>query len=203
MDAVSRSRELRSTMSRRRSIRVFEDRTVPEEVVGNCIAVACSAPSGANLQPWTFVLVGDPRKKTEIREAAETVERDFYERRAPDEWKERLKPLDVDWRKPFLTQAPWLICVFVQNHGLGESGEVIKHYYPKESTGIAVGFLLSALHQTGLGALPYTPAPMGFLASVLDRPSNERPYMIIPVGYPEPGYEPPDIKRKDLVLIRA
>lgn len=203
MDALSKSRDLRSVMTTRRSIRSFADRPVPVEVIDNCIAVACSAPSGADMKPWTFVVVGDTRKKAEIRDAAETVERDFYERRAPDEWKERLRPLNVDWRKPFLTEAPWLICVFVQNYGLGDGDEIIKHYYPKESTGIAVGFLLSALHQTGLGTLTYTPAPMGFLSAALDRPRNERPYMIIPVGYPHSSYEPPELSRKPLGLIHA
>ncbi len=192
-------------MVSRRSIRAYSNRPVSVEVVKNCIAVACSAPSGANTQPWTFVLVGDQQKKREIRDAAEEVERGFYERRASDEWKQRLEPLDVNWRKPFLTEAPWLICVFVQHHGFGEDGQTVKHYYPRESTGIAVGFLLSAIHQAGLGALTYTPLPMGFLSSVLDRPRNERPYMIIPVGYPDPSYDPPAINRKPLhkMLIRV
>lgn len=205
MDSVALSRDLKSTMGSRRSIRSYAHRPVPVEVVENCITIACSAPSGANMQPWTFVLVGDHQKKAEIRSAAEEVEGEFYEHKISAEWRRRLVPLHVDQHKPFLTEAPWLIGVFVQKYGIDDDGETIKHFYPVESTGIAVGFLLCALHQIGLGALTYTPKPMSFLSSVLDRPPNERPYMIIAVGYPSPTFEPPDIQRKaiDTMLVRV
>lgn len=204
MDTEKASRELRRQIEKRRSVRAFSAAPVSRGAVENCIAIANTAPSGANLQPWTFVLVSDGSVKKRIRSAAEAVEREFYERRAPDEWKGRLKLLDVTWQKPFLTDAPFLICVFVQNHGYAADGSVVKHYYPRESTGIAVGFLVSAIHQIGLATLTYTPAPIGFLKELLHRPENERGYMILPVGYPHAEYSPPDLHRKPLddVLVR-
>ena len=198
MNALRHSQKLKRNMQMRRSVRAFAQTEVPYQTIENCISIATSAPSGANMQPWSFVLVGDPKVKLKIRDAAEELEREFYERRASDEWKDALRPLKVNWEKPFLTDAPWLICVFVQNYGYDLDGNVVKHYYPRESTGIAVGFLLSALHQIGLRSLSYTPAPMGFLTELLNRPDNERPFMIIPVGYPDATYQPPVISRRPL-----
>jgi iodotyrosine deiodinase len=204
IDIGTASAVLKENMGKRRSVRSFAATPVSQSAVENCIAISNTAPSGANLQPWAFVIVSNGSLKESIREAAEKVEREFYERRASKEWKDKLKPLGVTWEKPFLTEAPFLIAVFVQNHGYADDGSLIKHYFPRESTGIAVGFLISALHQIGLGTLTYTPAPIGFLGKLLDRPNNERGYMIIPVGYPSDAYRPPDTVRKTLdnVLIR-
>lgn len=184
-------------MCTRRSVRRFDPaRTVPLGAVLDCVAMAASAPSGANMQPWTFVVVSDPDMKRAIRTRAEEVERDFYARRASTEWKQRLAPLGTDAQKPFLEEAPLLVCVFVQRHGVDAQGAEVRHYWPTESCSIAVGFLLCAFHQLGLGSLTYTPSPAGFLAEVLGRPSNERPLMIVAVGYPAPGWVPPSIGRK-------
>lgn len=195
---LQRAESLRNLMVQRRSVRSFLPDPVPLKVLEHCIAIAGSAPSGANMQPWTFVLVQDPRVKTEIRLRAEMAERKFYAEKITLEWKERLKPLQTGPEKAFLEQAPWLICVFEQRYGIDSNGKKIHHFYPAESVGIAVGMLISALHQTGLGILPYTPAPMDFLNEVLFRPKNERPYIILAVGYPDPAYKVPDLQRKDL-----
>jgi nitroreductase len=193
----TKARALRDIMSARRSVRRFDaSRPVPRDVVLDCVAIAASAPSGANMQPWTFVVVADPDMKRAIRTRAETVERDFYRHRAPAEWKERLAPLGTDAHKPFLEDAPLLVCVFVQRHGVDAQGAEVRHYWPTESCSIAVGFLLCALHQLGLGSLTYTPSPAGFLCELLGRPSNERPLMIVAVGYPAPEWVPPSIGRK-------
>jgi len=193
----TRARALRDLMSARRSVRRFDaSRPVPLAAVLDCVAIAAGAPSGANMQPWTFVVVADLEMKRAIRTRAEEVERDFYLHRAPAEWKERLAPLGTDAHKPFLEDAPLLICVFVQRHGVDAQGAEVRHYWPTESCSIAVGFLLCALHQLGLGSLTYTPSPAGFLGSLLDRPPNERPLMIVAVGYPAPDWVPPSIGRK-------
>lgn len=192
-----RSQNLREELVRRRSVRDFSDRDVPQEVIDNCLRIACSAPSGANLQPWHFTVVRDPELKRRIRKAAEVEERDFYERRAPREWLDALEPLGTDTNKPFLEVAPVLIAVFGQLFGTSPDGKRIKHYYVHESVGIASGMLIAALHQVGLACLTHTPAPMKFLSEILGRPDNERPYLLLPVGYPADDAQVPDIHRRD------
>jgi len=181
-------------MARRRSVRAFSDRVVPRELIENLIATAGTAPSGANKQPWRFVAVRDPKLKSEIRVAAEAEEREFYTRRAPPRWLDDLSALGTDENKPFLETAPWLIAVFKLMH-TDEGGQV---YYVDESVGIAVGMLLTAAHLAGLSTLTHTPSPMKFLARLLDRPANERPFLLIPVGYPTDECMVPDIPRKPL-----
>lgn len=189
-------------MRTRRSVRDFSTAAVPVELVESAVRIAASAPSGANQQPWRFVVVSDPEIKRRIREAAEAEERKNYERRFPDEWLEALEPFGTDWHKPFLETAPYLIAVFRIDYGL-DGGRKIKHYYVQESVGIACGFLLAALHIAGLATLTHTPSPMGFLTEILDRPKNERPFLLIPVGYPAPEAEVPAIGKKpiDEVLV--
>jgi nitroreductase len=185
-------------MAGRRSVRHFSDQPIPEEVIKNCIRSAGTAPSGANQQPWTFVLVKDPRIKGTIREEAERIERAFYERRAPEEWKDALKPLGTDYHKPFLERAPYLIAVFVQKYGISDEGLRVTHYYAQKSVGIATGFLITALHQLGISILTYTPSSMKFLNTVLKRPENEFPYLLLVVGYADENTKVPDIRRKSL-----
>jgi len=193
-EALAAARTFLDTMSTRRSIRHFAPDPVDPELIRTAIAAAASAPSGANVQPWRFVVVTDPGLKRTIREGAEKEERDFYETRAPGEWLDALAPLGTDWRKPHLESAPYLIVVYEVHKGDGEP----KPYYAKESVGIAVGFLLAALHHAGLATLTHTPSPMGFLNEILDRPRNERPFVVIPVGRAAEGAEVPDITRKPL-----
>jgi iodotyrosine deiodinase len=181
----------------RRSVRQFSPEPVPYDLIENAIRCAASAPSGANQQPWRFVVVSDPEIKRKIRLAAEAEERENYERRFPKEWLEALAPLGTDWRKEFLEVAPYLIVVFRIDYGL-EGERRIKHYYVQESVGIAVGFLLAALHFSGLATLTHTPSPMGFLSRILGRPKNERPFVLIPVGYPARDATVPDLRWKDL-----
>lgn len=195
---VGKACELLSIMETRRSVRFFDPRPIPREVVEASIAVAGSAPSGANMQPWSFVLITDKSLKRKIRERAERIEREFYSRRISDEWKARLEPLGTNERKEFLEQAPYLICIFVQKYGFNENGDRVAHYYPGESVGIATGFLIAALHQLGISSLPYTPAPMTFLIELLNRPENERPFLILAVGYPDENRTPPSIGKKNL-----
>jgi nitroreductase len=184
---------------RRRSVRDFSDEPVPLDVVRRCIETAAQAPSGANKQPWTFVLVTDPELKRRIREGAEAEERAFYAGRASERWLADLEPLGTDAKKPFLETAPALIAVFAQRHGPEDAGgEPARHYYVAESVGIACGFLIAALHHAGLATLTHTPSPMKFLGQILERPDNERPYLLLPVGYPAPDCEVPDIERKPL-----
>jgi nitroreductase len=189
-------------MQRRRTVRDFSSDPVPFHLIESAIRVAATAPSGANQQPWKFVVVSDPDVKRKIRIAAEEEERDFYAHRAPQEWLDALAPLGTDWHKPFLEDAPYLIIVFRIDYGLtvdpDGSERKLKHYYVTESVGIAVGMLLSALHIAGLAALTHTPSPMGFLCEVLARPKNERPFVLIPVGYPAPEAEVPAIGKKPL-----
>ncbi len=198
---LARVREFRDWMVRRRSLRSFSDRAVPMEIVEAAVQAAASAPSGANVQPWRFVVVTDPEAKRRIREAAEEEEREFYQRRASDEWLEALAPLGTDEHKPFLETAPLVIVVFEVHKGPSTP----RPYYVKESVGIAVGFLLAALHQAGLATLTHTPSPMRFLNEILGRPPEERPYVEIPVGYPPEDATVPDITRKPLpeVMIRV
>ena len=190
----------------RRSVRDFSDRAVPRRLIELAVAAASTAPSGAHRQPWTFVLVGDPALKRRIREAAEDEERENYlGGRMNEQWQAALAPLGTDWRKPFLETVPWIVVVFEQRYGLEEGGGRTHNYYVKESVGIATGMFLSALHRMGLASLTHTPSPMRFLADLLGRPENERPFVLIPIGYPADGCEVPDITRKplDRVLVEV
>ncbi len=195
-----RVQAFRDHLRRRRTVRDFSPEPVPLDLVEAAIEAAASAPSGANRQPWRFVIVRDPAVKARIRAAAEAEEREFYERRATHEWLADLAPLGTDWRKPFLETAPYLVVVFRQDWEPEGDGQH-KNYYVQESVGIAVGMLLAALHTAGLATLTHTPSPMGFLAEVLGRPRHERPYLLIPVGYPAPGATVPDIHRKPLAAV--
>lgn len=185
-------------MATRRTVRDFSSEPVPYPLIEQAIRTAATAPSGANQQPWHFVVVTDPELKRQIREAAEAEEKENYEHRFPPEWLEALAPFGTDANKPFLETAPYLIVVFALNHGLTPEGAKIKHYYVQESVGIATGFLLTALHMAGLATLTHTPSPMGFLTKILNRPANERPFLLIPVGYPAPGAQVPDLTKKPL-----
>ena len=193
-----RARTFREQMAQRRSVREFSDGPVPRELIEEAIRTAGSAPSGAHRQPWQFVAVDDPDLKTEIREAVETEEKKFYENRVTEEWKEALAPLGTDWRKPYLGAAPWLVICFAEQYGLDADGEKTKNYYVQESVGIACGLFVTAIHNMGLATLTHTPAPMTFLRDLLDRPSNERPYILFPVGYPAEDATVPNIERKSL-----
>lgn len=193
----TRATELLSLCRRRRSIREFSSTPVPRDLLESLIETAASAPSGANRQPWHFVVVTDAALKKAIREAAEAEEKESYKRRMPTEWLQDLAPLGTDWQKGFLETAPALVAVFAKSYDLGENSEH-KNYYVKESVGIAVGFLLLAIHNAGLVALPHTPSPMDFLARLLKRPRNERAFVLIPVGYPKVGTLVPAISRKSL-----
>ena len=192
-DALSASRGFRDVMATRRSIREFSTEPVDPELIRNAIATANTAPSGANIQPWRFVVVTDPAVKRRIRAGAEEEERAFYGSRASEEWLEALAPLGTDWRKPFLEDAPYLMVVFEVHKGPG----VPKPYYVKESVGVAVGLLLASLHQAGLATLTHTPSPMRFLNQILDRPKHERPFVLIPVGRPAPAATVPQLAKKD------
>ena len=192
---IERSAAFFELMIQRRTVRDFSDRPIPIEIIQNAIQTASSAPSGANKQPWHFVIVKDPVIKKEIRVAAEKEEKEFYEHRAPDYWLEDLNQFDTDWYKPFLEIAPYLIVVFKQSYDLGKSGKR-KNYYVNESVGIASGFLLTALHNAGLVTLTHTPSPMGFLEKILKRPKNEKAVLLIPVGYPAENAKVPDLKKK-------
>jgi nitroreductase len=185
----------RRELEMRRSVRSFSTDPIPGGVIEECLRAAGSAPSGANLQPWSFVVVRDPALKRRIREAAEAEERENYEWRMGETWLKDLEALGTDENKPFLEEAPALIVIFRQAYGL-EDEEKRKHYYVMESVGISAGFLLAGLHKAGLATLTHTPSPMGFLEEILERPENERAYLLIPVGYPAEGCEVPDIKRK-------
>jgi nitroreductase len=192
---IERSTTFFELMIKRRTVRDFSDRPIPIEIIQNAIQTASSAPSGANKQPWHFVIVQDPTVKKEIRIAAEKEEKEFYEHRAPDTWLEDLNQFGTDWHKPFLEIAPYLIVVFKQGYDLGEEGKR-KNYYVNESVGIASGFLLVALHKAGLATLTHTPSPMGFLEKILKRPENEKAVLLIPVGYPGGDTQVPILKKK-------
>jgi nitroreductase len=185
-------------VNRRRTVREFSDRPVPVEIIDNCLRAASTAPSGANMQPWHFVVVSDPKVKQRIRVEAEREEREFYEQRAPQEWLDALAPLGTNADKPFLETAPYLIAIFVESHGVLPDGRKVKHYYAQESVGIATGLLIAAIHHAGLASLTHTPSPMGFLNEILDRPSRERPFLLLVVGYPAEGATVPAIGRKRL-----
>ena len=185
-------------VNRRRTVREFSDRPVPVEVIQDALRAAGTAPSGANLQPWHFVVVSNPDVKSKIRVAAEEEEREFYSHRASAEWLAALEPLGTDDDKPFLETAPYLIAVFLQKFAILPDGRKVKHYYPVESTGLATGILITALHNAGLATLTHTPSPMAFLNEILERPKTERPFLLLVVGYPADDAEVPDIHRKAL-----
>jgi len=196
-EMAARAREFRALMTARRTVRDFSGRQVPRELLEDCVMTAAGAPSGANQQPWTFVLISDPATKRRIRLAAEEEERAFYGDRASAEWLEALAPLGTDADKPFLDEAPWLIAIFAQRWGEGPGGRRLKHYYVPESVGIATGFLIAALHNAGLATLTHTPAPMGFLNEICGRPENEKATILLVAGYPAEGATVPDIRRKE------
>ena len=185
-------------MQRRRTVRHFSERPVPREVIEECLLTAGTAPSGANLQPWHFVVVNDPKVRHEIRLAAEDEETEFYHRRAPKEWLDALAPLGTDEHKPFLDTAPCLIAIFGKNHSELPDGRRVKNYYVHESVGIATGFLIAALHNTGLVSLTHTPSPMGFLNTILGRPADEKPFLLLVTGFPAEDAQVPVIQKKPL-----
>jgi nitroreductase len=190
--------EFYADIDRRRTVREFSDRPVPRDIIETALRAANTAPSGANLQPWHFVVVSGAEAKKKIREAAEVEEREFYEHRASEEWLAALEPLGTDDHKPFLETAPYLIAVFLQKYGELPDGRKVKHYYPTESTGLATGMLITALHRAGLATLTHTPSPMKFLNEILGRPKSERPFLLLVVGYPADDARVPDITRKEL-----
>lgn len=192
-----RGAELLDEIKRRRSCRAFSDRPVPRDVIERAVEIAHTAPSGANRRPWRFVAVDDPALKREIRVAAEAEERESYSHRMPKEWLAALEPIGTTWEKPFLEIAPWLVVVFRVDYEIVDGGKQ-KSYYASESVGLACGFFLMACHMLGLATLTHTPSPMGFLREILRRPDSERPYLLIPVGYPAEECEVPDLERKPL-----
>jgi iodotyrosine deiodinase len=196
-EMLDRSRDFYHFMDKRRTVREFSDKDVPREVIENIIMTASAAPSGAHKQPWVFCIVSDPAIKSEIRKAAEKEEYINYHGRMSEEWLEDLEPFATDWRKPFLETAPYLIVVFKKAYDI-EGDKKRKNYYVNESVGLATGFLLAAIHNAGLAALTHTPSPMNFLQEILGRPENERPFLLIPVGYPAEEALVPDLKRKPL-----
>ena len=193
-----RAAAFREQLRRRRTVRDFSSQAVDLEVIEDCLLAAGGAPSGANLQPWHFVVVSDPAMKKQIREGAEKEEREFYHGRAPQEWLDALAPLGTDDQKPFLETAPYLIAIFAQSYGVLPDGRKVKNYYVQESVGIATGMLITAIHHAGLVSLTHTPSPMGFLNTILNRPPNEKPYLLLVVGYPAEGALVPDIGKKPL-----
>jgi nitroreductase len=197
-EMAAAARQFRDTLALRRSVRQFASDPLPDEVVALAIEAAASAPSGANMQPWTFVVVRDPALKREIRIGAEKEEYDNYHGRMTEEWLRALAPLQTDWHKEFLEIAPVLIVVFKQDYGLRPDGTHVTHYYVNESVGIACGFLLAALNAAGVATLTHTPSPMGFLREILGRPKNEKPFLLIPAGYPAEGCRVPDITKKPI-----
>ena len=201
--ALRRTIDFYHWMDTRRTVREISDKPVPRELVENLVMAASTAPSGAHKQPWTFCLVSNSQMKSRIREAAEKEEYESYNGRMSDRWKEDLEPLGTDWNKPFLEKAPWLVIVFKRVYELDDNGTKHNNYYVNESVGIACGFFLTALHQAGLVTLTHTPSPMNFLTKLLERPDNERPYLLLPIGYPEDEVYVPNIKRKPLQEVAA
>ncbi len=193
-----RAQSFYQDMRRRRTVRDFSSRSVALDIIENCIRTAGTAVSGANMQPWQFVVVQDQEIKRQIRLAAEKEERAFYEEKAPQEWLDALAPLGTDSNKPFLESAPYLIAIFQERFGLLPDGRKVKHYYAVESVGIATGLLIAAIHNAGLVCLTHTPSPMGFLNEILERPRSERPFLLLVVGYPADHVKIPDISKKDL-----
>jgi iodotyrosine deiodinase len=197
-EMLQRAAEFRQDMQRRRTVRQFSNRPVPPQVIEECLLTAGSAPNGANLQPWHFVVVTDPMVKHEIRVAAEQEENEFYHRRAPQEWLDALSVIGTDEHKPFLETAPYLIVVFGKNHSFLPDGRRVRNYYLNESVGIATGFLIAAIHQAGLVSLTHTPSPMGFLNSILHIPPDEKPFVILVAGYPAQDAQVPILEKKSL-----
>ncbi len=195
-EMVTRAVEFYELMSRRRSVRFLSSEPVPRECVEYAVRAAVTAPSGANQQPWRFVIVDDPELKRQIREAAESEERDNYDHRFPQDWLDALAALGTDWHKPFLEDAPYLVVVFKETYGIDAEGKKVTNYYVNESVGIACGIFITALHNMGLATLTHTPSPMGFLSRLLERPPNEKPYIVFPVGYPAKDATVPDLMRK-------
>lgn len=202
-EMLQKAQDFRSQVAKRRTVRDFSAEPVPREIIEQCLLAAGSAPSGANRQPWHFCVVADPAVKHQIRVAAEEEERDFYQRRAPDDWLEALLPFGTDANKPFLETAPYLIVIFAEKYSLDEKGRKQKNYYVPESVGIATGILITALHHAGLATLTHTPSPMKFLNQILERPEREKPTMVLVVGYPAENATVPDIKRKPLETIAS
>lgn len=202
-EALRRGESFFREMDARRSVRFFSDAPVPRALIEHAIRTASTAPSGAHRQPWTFVAVSDPATKREIRVAAEQEEKEFYEHRIPEEWRDALRPMGVTWQKPYLETVPWVVVLFAQSYGLAADGSRVKHYYVTESVGIASGLFVAALHRMGLSTLTHTPSPMSFLARILGRPENERPYILFPVGHPAPDATVPDLRRKGLDEVSA
>lgn len=192
------SRSFFEYMDQRRSVRTFSDKPIPKEVIENIIKTASTAPSGAHKQPWTFAVVSNPDLKKQIREAAEKEEYESYNSRMSEEWLKDLRPLQTDWHKPFLEIAPYLIIVFKKAYDLDEDGNKHTNYYVNESVGLAAGFLIAAIHHAGLVGLTHTPSPMNFLTKLLKRPANERPILLVPVGYPTEETYVPKLSRKPL-----
>ncbi len=197
-EMIKRSESFYKQIKQRRTVRDFSDNPVSKEVIENCIRAAGTAPSGANLQPWQFVVVSDPKIKKQIRIAAEKEEKEFYTNRAPKEWLDALAPLGTDEQKLFLEKAPNLIAIFSKSYDLLPGGRKVKQYYSQESTGIACGILITAIHNAGLVSLTHTPSPMNFLNEILGRPNYERPFLLLVVGYPAKDAKVPDIKKKQL-----
>ena len=193
-----RATGFRVEVTRRRTVREYSDRPVPRSVIEECLRAAGTAPSGANHQPWHFVVVSDPEVKARIRAAAEDEERAFYNGGAPQEWLDALAALGTDENKPFLETAPYLIAIFAERYMLGPEGGKVKNYYVQESVGIATGILITALHHAGLATLTHTPSPMNFLNEILGRPANERPFLLLVTGYPADDARVPEITRKPL-----
>jgi iodotyrosine deiodinase len=197
-DMLNASSNFFSEVSKRRTVREFSSEEMPIKVIENCIKAAGSAPSGANKQPWHFVIVKNAEVKKKIRIEAEKEEQEFYNGRATEEWLKDLEPFETNEQKPFLEEAPYLIAIFEEKYSVDENGEQHKNYYTKESVGIATGILITALHNTGLATLTHTPSPMNFLNKILDRPKNEKPFLLLVVGHPKKGIKVPNIKRKEL-----
>ena len=197
-EMMERAMSFNREVQRRRTVREFTNRPVPREIIEQCVLAGGSAPSGAALQPWHFVVIGDPAVKSTIRAEAEREEQEFYAGRAPQEWLDALAPLGTDAHKPFLDIAPWLIAIFEKSHSIMDDGRRVKNYYAPQSTGIACGMLITALHTAGLATLTHTPSPMSFLNQILGRPKDERPFLLLVAGYPADGVQVPDIRRKPL-----
>ena len=189
------------SLSNRRSVRSFSEKPIELEIIENCIRAAGTAPSGANIQPWHFVIISDLETKKKIRMSAEKEEKEFYKKRAPKEWLEVLAPLETNDQKPYLEIAPYLIVIFMQKYGITNQSQKVKHYYGLESVGIATGILITAIHNAGLASLTHTPSPMGFLNKILKRPDNEKPFLILVVGHPAKDTKVPNIKRKSISTI--
>lgn len=196
-----RAKQFYTQIKKRRSVRRFSKQPIPQEVIDYCLKAAGTSPSGANQQPWHFVVVKNQKKKKQIREKAEEVEKKFYKKQAPKEFLEALEPLKTKWEKPFLENAPYLIIIFAKKYRISSNGEKSKNYYVSRSVGIATGILITALHHVGLSMLPYTPSSMGFLRTLLDRPENEWPFLVLVVGFPSKKAEIPNISKKSLEKI--